>query len=273
MHRCKWCRNQTKYQLCEDCEKKLVDTIEDYNYPYRLGDILYTTVCVDHKSKYEVREVVLNGYSSILLRDVKNILDTNKKNLSNKKYNFNVDDRYSWNWRYAYSLRADGNQIYRNPTEVYLTKEECLAANVDKFINLAKKRIADIIYDNLYDKINETVKSLKPEEIEPYIQTQIGSFDVKKELVRKINEDLVKDYEEQEHKRAEELDELGRADACLMGQQELITDTIRVFLHSEYARKFNITGLKVWIEDGYVNASWDFNERKIDDLKNEKWWR
>lgn len=55
-------------------------------------------------------------------------------------------------------------------------------------------------------------------------------------------------------------------DAYLMGQQDMVYRTIQEFLNTETARKFGVTGIDVKLEDGYVNASWKFGERKANDL-------
>ena len=55
-------------------------------------------------------------------------------------------------------------------------------------------------------------------------------------------------------------------DAYLMGQQDMVYRTIQEFLNTETARKFGDIGIDVKLEDGYVNASWKFGERKANDL-------
>lgn len=55
-------------------------------------------------------------------------------------------------------------------------------------------------------------------------------------------------------------------DAYLMGQQDMVYKIIQEFLDTETARKFGVTGIDVKLEDGFVNASWKFGERKENDI-------
>ena len=55
-------------------------------------------------------------------------------------------------------------------------------------------------------------------------------------------------------------------DAYLMGQQDMFYRIIQEFLDTETARKFGVTGIDVKLEDGFVNASWKFGERKENDI-------
>lgn len=55
-------------------------------------------------------------------------------------------------------------------------------------------------------------------------------------------------------------------DLYLMAQQDMVYNVIEMFLKTELARKGNITGIDVKLEEGYVNASWKFGERKEGDI-------
>ena len=55
-------------------------------------------------------------------------------------------------------------------------------------------------------------------------------------------------------------------DAYLMGQQDMVYRIIQEFLDTETSRKFGVTGIDVKLEDGFVNASWKFGERKENDI-------
>lgn len=59
-------------------------------------------------------------------------------------------------------------------------------------------------------------------------------------------------------------------DYFIMGMQEMTYRTVCDFLKSQYAIDFNIVGLDVKIEEGYINASWKFGDRKKGDIKDER---
>ena len=58
-------------------------------------------------------------------------------------------------------------------------------------------------------------------------------------------------------------------DMFLMGQQDMIYNTVKTFLKSKEAVKFNIIGINVKVENGYVNAEWKFGNRREGDIKDE----
>ena len=47
----------------------------------------------------------------------------------------------------------------------------------------------------------------------------------------------------------------------------MVYRTIKTFLDSKEARMSGISGIDVTIQDGYVNATWKFNERYENDIK------
>lgn len=57
-------------------------------------------------------------------------------------------------------------------------------------------------------------------------------------------------------------------DYFVMGMQDMVYRTVSDFLKSQYAIDFNIVGLDVKIEEGYINASWKFGNRKEGDIKD-----
>ena len=59
---------------------------------------------------------------------------------------------------------------------------------------------------------------------------------------------------------AEEIEE-----AYLMGKQDAIYQTVATFLSTPEAAKYRITGVEIKIENGYVNCSWQFGERRMPD--------
>lgn len=52
-------------------------------------------------------------------------------------------------------------------------------------------------------------------------------------------------------------------DAFLMGKQEAVYQTVATFLSTPEAIKFKITGVRIAIEDGYINCYWEFGERGV----------
>lgn len=52
-------------------------------------------------------------------------------------------------------------------------------------------------------------------------------------------------------------------DAFCMGKQEAVYQTVATFLHTPEAIRFNITGVRIAIEDGYINCYWEFGERGV----------
>lgn len=55
-------------------------------------------------------------------------------------------------------------------------------------------------------------------------------------------------------------------DIYLMGHQDMVYEMIKVFLNSDEARKANITGIDVKLEEGYINAEWHFGKRCEGDI-------
>lgn len=49
----------------------------------------------------------------------------------------------------------------------------------------------------------------------------------------------------------------------LMGKQEAIYQTVATFLSTPEAIKYNIVGVEIVIENGYVNCYWKFGERGV----------
>lgn len=58
-------------------------------------------------------------------------------------------------------------------------------------------------------------------------------------------------------------------DMYIMGEQNLIYEIIKEFLKSDEAIEFNLSGINVYIEDGFVNAEWKFSDRRKGDIKHE----
>lgn len=52
-------------------------------------------------------------------------------------------------------------------------------------------------------------------------------------------------------------------DAFLMGKQEAVYQTVATFLSTPEAIKFKITGVRIAIENGFVNCYWEFGERGV----------
>ena len=55
-------------------------------------------------------------------------------------------------------------------------------------------------------------------------------------------------------------------DLMLMAQQSLIYDIIKNFLKSDLAIQANISGMSIQVSEGYVNAKWNFGDRKSKDI-------
>ncbi len=49
----------------------------------------------------------------------------------------------------------------------------------------------------------------------------------------------------------------------LMGKQEAIYQTVATFLSTPEAVKYNIIGVEIIIENGYINCYWKFGERGV----------
>ena len=131
---------------------------------------------------------------------------------------------------------------------------------------MAKKKIIDNLHNKLYSELDKVVLDLTEDELNLYIQSKVGN--IKADLVKQINSDIVNEYERQVNAKIEELENKNFEDVYLMGEQNLIYNMIKNFLKSEEAIKFNITGLDIKIEDGYVNAEWKFGKRNKVDIKN-----
>ena len=58
-------------------------------------------------------------------------------------------------------------------------------------------------------------------------------------------------------------------DLMLMAQQSMCYDILKQFLKSDLAIEGRITGVNIWVQDGYVNAEWHFGERTKGDIKDE----
>ena len=58
-------------------------------------------------------------------------------------------------------------------------------------------------------------------------------------------------------------------DLILMTQQDDCYEKIKEFLKGEMAIKGNVTGINVWIQDGYINAEWHFGNRTKGDIKDD----
>lgn len=59
-------------------------------------------------------------------------------------------------------------------------------------------------------------------------------------------------------------------DTSVMAEQGMITNILQMFLDSDRARRFNITGLTTKVEDGFVNTIWHFGERYSKDIKTSE---
>ena len=55
-------------------------------------------------------------------------------------------------------------------------------------------------------------------------------------------------------------------DQTLMNKQDKLYKQIKEFLESDSAIKFNVIGINVKVENGYVNAEWKFGDRKKGDI-------
>ena len=53
-------------------------------------------------------------------------------------------------------------------------------------------------------------------------------------------------------------------DAFLMGKQEAIYQTVATFLSTSEAINNHITGVRIAVENGYVNCYWEFNGGNTD---------
>lgn len=84
---------------------------------------------------------------------------------------------------------------------------------------------------------------------------------------KKSAENYVLFLNEKLNKSTKSIDEKEIKDAYTMGQQDMVYRTIKTFLDSKEARTFGISGIDVTIEDGYVNATWKFNGRCENDIK------
>lgn len=84
---------------------------------------------------------------------------------------------------------------------------------------------------------------------------------------KKSAENYVSFLNEKLKKSAKSIDEREIKDAYTMGQQDMVYRTIKTFLDSKEARMSGISGIDVTIQDGYVNATWKFNERYENDIK------
>lgn len=58
-------------------------------------------------------------------------------------------------------------------------------------------------------------------------------------------------------------------DLMLMAQQSMCYDIVKNFLKTDLAIEGRITGVNIWVQDGYVNAEWHFGERTKGDIKDE----
>lgn len=52
-------------------------------------------------------------------------------------------------------------------------------------------------------------------------------------------------------------------EAFIMGKQEAVYQTVATFLSTPEAVKYNIIGVEIIIENGYINCYWKFGERGV----------
>lgn len=58
-------------------------------------------------------------------------------------------------------------------------------------------------------------------------------------------------------------------DYYLMQKQDRLYKQIISFLNSKEARFGNVSGIHVYLHDGYVNAEWKFAKRKVGDIRDD----
>ena len=58
-------------------------------------------------------------------------------------------------------------------------------------------------------------------------------------------------------------------DLMLMAQQSMCYDIVKNFLKTDLAIEGRITGVNIWVQDGYVNAEWKFGDRAKGDINND----
>ena len=63
--------------------------------------------------------------------------------------------------------------------------------------------------------------------------------------------------------------ELELQDLSLMKKQDKLYKQLKEFFKSSEAIRFNVCGIKAEVKDGYVNVEWEFNNRKIGDIKDD----
>lgn len=96
---------------------------------------------------------------------------------------------------------------------------------------------------NLKEGKNQS-KVLNISDFKSTLKEETGDIDRAKELTRE--EMLLEEIE----------------DSFLMGKQDAIYQSVATFLMSDEAISGHIIGVKVVVEDGYVNCYWEFGERK-----------
>lgn len=141
--------------------------------------------------------------------------------------------------------------------------------------NKTKFKIKDLIwfvhYNKSLDKLEilcGTIINFEFRRLNTY-RVEYHKFDEPFKICEVKEEYIFKTREEAENygkKLMEVAEEIQIQDQTLMKKQDKLYKQIKEFLESNSAIKFNVTGIDIKIENGYVNAEWKFGDRKKGDI-------
>lgn len=264
---CIMCGKLDEGILCKKCENKFKDRISNYiKIPYNIGDKCYTFV--RNRGNGPTIELGEFNYNTWHLKNF--IKDLNEGNME-------MIERYCEIIEPNHLFLFKVDQYERPLSKIFKSYDDCLNANIEEF----KEYIIDQNSKMLYDLIYEKFESLDPEYVrdivknKSYMESVIHNFaeDINKQRKFKIEEyNRLKDEISTEVKNQIKNETISEErnkelqDMYLTGKQDIVYEMIKNFLKSDSAIKFNITGIDVKVENGYVNAEWKFGDRKKGDI-------
>ena len=221
MKYCKICRKSIQDNfLCSECEDKFNQDLEScigFKIDYKIGDTLYTikTTNIDRKRGYIIVPVIYKGPKSYSIEQWYRLGKDYLRNYKNKRRKYLVCTEVGKN-----------SIIYRHPTDLYKTYEECEKENRELFaniiteskksfiINLFSQKLDEILIKEDSSKLDDesfileylinptldemTFKENQYKQIRTRIKSEIINneiSEIRKEIENEVREDIIKKYE------------------------------------------------------------------------------